>query len=114
MPLLLSGRVEIVICGELLEEIVDVTSRPKFARYFPASEVKSLISFLRLRCVMVEPACNVRMCRDAADDYLLSLARASRAQFLVTGDKDLLVIGKFETCRIVDPTSFEGIVLSKS
>jgi len=114
IPLLSAGRVDVVICEELISEIADVTNRPKFAKYFPASEVKSLLSFLKLRCVMVEPTCDVKMCRDAADDYLLSLAKASKAHFLVTGDKDLLVIDKIGTCRIVDATTFENIILSKS
>jgi len=114
VPLLSAGRVDVVACEELLDEIRDVTSRPKLAKYFPASEVDSLISFLRLRCVMAEPTCEVRMCRDAADDYLLSLAKSAKAHFLVTGDKDLLVIGKIGNCRIVDAKTFENIVLGKS
>lgn len=63
---------------------------------------------------MVEPACDVKMCRDAADDYLLSLAKTAKARYLVTGDKDLLVIGKIGTCEIVTPTTFEDIVLADS
>lgn len=114
VPLLSAECVDIIICKELTDEIEEVTSRPKFAKYFPANEVKLLLSFLRLRCVMVEPTCKVKMCRDAADDYLLSLAKTSKAHFLITGDKDLLVIGKIGTCRIVDATAFESLVLTKS
>lgn len=114
VPLLTEGKVDIILCEELIGEIEDVTSRPKFAKYFPPNEVKSLLSFLRLRCVKVEPSCNVKMCRDAADDYLLSLAKTSKAHYLVTGDKDLLVLGKIENCKIVDPTTFESIALAKS
>lgn len=114
VPLLTEEQVNIVLCEELIGEIEDVTSRPKFAKYFPADEVKSLLSFLRLRCTMVEPTCDVEMCRDAADDYLLSLAKTSKAHYLVTGDKDLLVIGKIGNCQIVDPTTFENIILAAS
>ena len=41
------------------------------------------------------------MCRDAKDNYLLALAKDSDANLLVTGDKDLLVIAKFENTEIV-------------
>jgi len=63
---------------------------------------------------MANPTYEVKLCRDAADDYLLSLAKTSRAHFLVTGDKDLLVIGKIGKCRIVDAATFEGVALVKS
>lgn len=114
VSLLSSGRVDVVLCEELIDEIKDVTSRPKFAKYFPAREVDSLISFLKLRCSMIEPTCKVKMCRDAADDYLLSLAKTSKAHYLITGDNDLLVIGNIGTCKIVDAATFESTVLGKS
>lgn len=110
VALLVEERVEIVLCEELLDEILEVTSRPKFARYFPEDEVQSLLSFLRLKGLMVEPNCVVNLCRDAADDYLLALAKTSKAHYLVTGDKDLLVLGKIGRCRIVDAATFESIM----
>lgn len=113
VPLLSAEQIHIVLCEELIEEIKEVTSRPKFAKYFPTKEVHSLLSFLRLRGLIIEPTYKVKMCRDAADDYLLSLAKTSKAHYLVTGDSDLLVIGKIGKCKIVDATSFEDIILGK-
>lgn len=46
-------------------------------------------------------------CRDVKDDYLLELAIQSDADFLITGDNDLLVIAKIEHCRIVTIMEFE-------
>lgn len=114
VSLLSAERIDIVLCEELINEIKEVTSRPKFVRYFPTNEVDSLLSFLRLRGLMIEPTYKVQMCRDAADDYLLSLAKTSKAHYLVTGDNDLLVIGKIGKCKIVDATTFEGFVSDKS
>jgi len=45
-------------------------------------------------------------CRDPDDLHLLGLAEASCAAFLVTGDKDLLVLGHFQGTRIVTPRQF--------
>lgn len=45
----------------------------------------------------------VALCRDADDDAILATAIAARADSLVTGDKDLLVIGSFQGIRIVTP-----------
>lgn len=105
--LLSSERVKLVVCQELLDELQDVTSRPKLAKYFPKKEVDSLIEFMELIGERFEPQQKVQICRDAADDYLLALAIESHAHYLVTGDQDLLVIKKIKNCRIVDVITFE-------
>lgn len=107
VTLLADERIELVLCDELLEEIKEVTQRPKFAKYFPAHEVESLLSFLRLKGSLFKPSKGIHLCRDEEDDYLLALAIEAKAHYLVTGDKDLLVIKKIASCRIVDVKTFE-------
>ena len=107
VDLLSSERVKLVVCQELLDELQDVTSRPKLAKYFPKKEVDSLIEFMELIGERFEPRQKVQICRDSADDYLLALAIESHAHYLVTGDQDLLVIKKIKNCRIVDVITFE-------
>ena len=109
VDLLSDERVQLVVCDELLAEIREVTQRPKFARYFPEKEVDSFIEFMLIISEHYEPQQVVRLCRDEADDYLLSLALESHAQFLITGDQDLLVLSKVGSCRIVDVVTFEQI-----
>lgn len=110
VDLLSDERIQLVICEELLDEIREVTSRPKFAKYFPAKEVESLIDFMQIIGETFRPTQQVSLCRDAADDYLLALAIDARAHYLVTGDHDLLVLKKVRTCRIVDVATFEQSV----
>ena len=112
VDLLSREYVQLIICDELLAEIRDVTSRPKFAKYFPANEVESLIEFMRIIGEQFEPHSQIQLCRDESDDYLLNLAIESHAQYLVTGDQDLLVISKIEDCSIVDAVTFERSVLN--
>ena len=107
VALLSDARIDLVLCDELLEEIREVTQRPKFARYFPLREVESLLLFLRLKGTLFEPSEDIHICRDEEDDYLLALAVEAKAHYLVTGDKDLLVIKKIASCRIVDVKTFE-------
>lgn len=107
VDLLSNERIQLVLCNELLEEIRDVTSRPKFAKYFPKEDVESLIEFMQLIGEVFEPQQQVAICRDEADDYLLALAIETKANYLVTGDQDLLVLQEIGTCRIVDAASFE-------
>lgn len=110
VDLLSNERVILVICSELLAELRDVTSRPKFAKYFNQSDVESLIDFMQIIGETIEPQQSVKICRDAADDYLLALAAEAKADYLVTGDDDLLVIKEIGACQIVDVSTFEQII----
>lgn len=107
VDLLSREYVQLIVCEELLAEIRDVTSRPKFAKYFPSDEVESLIEFMRIIGEIFEPQQHISLCRDESDDYLLNLAAESKANYLVTGDQDLLIIRKIEDCSIVDAVTFE-------
>jgi len=107
VDLLSNEQVQLVFCDELLAEIQEVTSRPKFAKYFPKAEVESLIEFMQIIGESFEPTQDVKLCRDEADDYLLALAIEAHAHYLVTGDQDLLVLHEIGTCRIVDAVTFE-------
>ena len=111
VDLLSDERIQLVICDDLLDEIREVTSRPKFAKYFPAKEVESLIDFMQIIGETFHPTQQISLCRDAADDYLLALAIDARAHYLVTGDQDLLVLKRVKTCRIVDVATFEQSIL---
>lgn len=47
------------------------------------------------------------VCRDQKDDPILSCAETAAAEYLVTGDKDLLVLKCHERCQILSPRDFE-------
>jgi putative PIN family toxin of toxin-antitoxin system len=57
-----------------------------------------------------EPLDVGRVCRDAADDHLLALVRASKADLLITCDQDLLALGRFETAKITPPEAARSIL----
>lgn len=107
VDLLSNERLQLIICDELLEEIKEVTARPKFSKYFPSEKVDSLIEFIQIIGESFKVTQTVKLCRDEADNYLLALTMESHADYLVTGDDDLLVLQKVGTCKIVDATTFE-------
>ncbi len=51
--------------------------------------------------------------RDPEDDYLIVYALIGRAEYLVTGDRDLLVLERVESVDILTPNAF-GQLLSAS
>jgi hypothetical protein len=107
VDLLSEETIQLIICDELLDEIRDVTSRPKFIKYFPTKEVNSLIEFLQLIGESIYPHQSVQLCRDESDNYLLALAIEANADYLVTGDLDLLVLDHVGDCKIVNVETFE-------
>ncbi len=48
----------------------------------------------------------IAACRDPTDDKFLELAANGRADLIVSGDNDLLVLSPFRGVRIVSPLTF--------
>jgi len=56
---------------------------------------------------MVEPeALPKAVCRDKDDDWVLAAALAGRAEIIVSGDKDLLMLKEFQGIKILSPRQF--------
>jgi len=51
------------------------------------------------------------VCRDPDDDNILACALAAKAEYLVTGDADLLVMKRYQGIRIITPRDFEALFL---
>ena len=96
-----------VISTELIEEIHDVVSRPKLAKYYTSENVNMLMKYMKDFSLSFELGNIPSRCRDPKDDYLLELALVSDADFLVTGDKDLLEVKKIGNCQIVTAMEFD-------
>lgn len=78
---------------ELLEELTDVASRPKFRKYFPTEDLISLLYQIEKNSEFINVVSLVEICRDPKDNFLLSLAQDGQATHLISGDKDLTDIG---------------------
>jgi uncharacterized protein len=94
--LIVERAIQVVLCEQIIEEINLVTQRPKLQKYFPATKVQELLELLRIIGLWIEVTSEVSICRDAKDNYLLALAKDSQADFLITGDGDLLTLVDFE------------------
>lgn len=99
-------EIELVSTPLLKEECLRVAARPKFRRYFPKDAVEELDAWMELHMLMVDIQDVPLRCRDPKDDYLLELAVKAEAVYLVSGDEDLLTLGKVEGCRIMTFAQF--------
>ena len=96
----------------LLDEFIEVAGRSKFRSYFPAKDVEELLSLFDEFGEIVEVTSEVDLCRDPKDNFLLALAKDGQADFLITGDEDLLVIKKFEKTKILSYSVFTETLAS--
>lgn len=101
------GSILVITTEQLLTEIKTVTSRKKLKKYFPKRSVNELIELLEIIAEKVETTPTHFINRDPKDNFLLDLIDFSNADFLITGDRDLLVLNSFKTAKIVTPTEFE-------
>ncbi|WP_304516829.1 putative toxin-antitoxin system toxin component, PIN family [Cecembia rubra] len=104
--LLESGAVTLIFSQELLEEFLEVSERPKFKRFFKKSDIKTLLTQIETFGELIKVESKINECRDPKDNFLLGLSIDGKADFLVTGDSDLLVLGEIEKTRIVSWTEF--------
>lgn len=97
-----------VVSPAILEEIIDVLSRPWLRDKYAIDDqgVEAFLRLLVLRAELVEPHSEIRRCRDPDDDKFLETAVDGRADRLVSGDAGLLALGSIEGVAIVDPAGF--------
>jgi uncharacterized protein len=93
-----------IVWSDTLKQELDslLTSLHKIG---PATRI-ALEAYVDL-CEFVEPQpLDERVCRDEDDDVVLATALAGKADVIVTGDEDLLVLKKFRGIRILSPRQF--------
>jgi predicted nucleic acid-binding protein len=76
-------------------------ARPKFRPHVTVNEVRGYIAlFHRLSSVEPDPDVTTGLTPDPGDDYLVALARAAKAHFLVSGDPHLIEASSTHRCSL--------------
>jgi len=95
----------LVACDALIAELSDVAGRPFFRASLRASAAELLAAGLRDFSFFCQNLPSGPIAPDPKDSYLLALAEASQAEFLVTGDKQLLSLKQHQSTRIITPAA---------
>jgi putative PIN family toxin of toxin-antitoxin system len=94
---------------DIILELTKVLLYPKIAKILEKSGLsnKDVIRALSSEVEMVEPKVKLQVVEDDHEDNkILECALACRAEVIVSGDKHLLGLGKFEKIRILAPREF--------
>ena len=112
--LLFEEKCTLLFSQELLNEFLTVAKRPKLREYISSDETEDLLETIDEVAEFVNVTSKVELCRDPKDNFLLALAKDGKADYLLTGDKDLLVLKKVNDTKIMKIADFfDTIVYSQ-
>ena len=102
------GAYRLLYSESLLAELVDVLSRPRISGKYGIGreDVATVLTLIDRRGELVVPQRRITVCRDLKDNQVLEAATSGGADFIVSGDDDLLILNPFEGIPIVIPAVF--------
>lgn len=100
-------RIQAVSSKTLLAELTEILT--KKIDYSP-DKIRQITDQLEDLIEIVQPDEVIRVCRDPNDNRVLEAAVAGKCDFIVTGDRDLLVLKKYKNIRILTPAEFVGYI----
>jgi putative PIN family toxin of toxin-antitoxin system len=105
---------EVVVCVGVIDELRDVLlTRPRMRRWIDVETAEAyIVSIEELAEVLPDPEPGEAITRDVDDDYIVLLARREQADFIVTGDKDLLD-WEAQTPPVISPVEFEALLMNE-
>lgn len=106
LELFRNDQIQVVVSPQIELEVI--SHLPKFT--FERTTIFDLKSLLERKAIRITPTKKVRLCRDPKDNKFLEACLESNANFLITGDKDLLVLKNFKQTKILNPKDFLKIV----
>jgi putative PIN family toxin of toxin-antitoxin system len=93
-----------IVTVDIEKEYREVLARPKFQ--IPPDVLQSLSAFIEMVTIRVKPVIPAPFPRDPKDEIFIGAALASDADYLITGDKDLLDIQRLSSTQILSPSQF--------
>jgi putative PIN family toxin of toxin-antitoxin system len=106
IKLFIDGTLQVVTSEEMLSELRRKVLQkfPLYSPYMPA-----LVASIRERAIVVQLGTwPVNASRDPDDNMVIETALIGGADYIVSGDKDLLVLDKYESVKIVRPADLLG------
>ncbi len=80
-----------------MRELAETLARPKFDPYVSRPDRQKFFELFARVAEWVPVTTTIRRCRDPKDDKFLGLAVDGKADWIITGDKDLLALSPFQS-----------------
>ena len=99
---------DLILCDGILQEFKRVLKKKFAISPHETSEALTILSEATQE-ILGQTNSVTPICRDSDDDLILACAKDAAADYIVTGDEDLLVLKNYEWIRIVSPREFEKL-----
>ena len=100
------GSSEVMVSESLVAELANVLSREKFDRYVPVQDREEFLRRVPKVATVAPVLTEVEVCRGPDDNQVLALALDSGSDYIITGDRDLLMLHPWRGVKIVPPRAF--------
>lgn len=94
---------ELLFNWETFKELKETLDKDKFKKYLALSDKDSFLNNLVEKNTFKVTHITTNICRDPKDNMFLSLAEEYLADFIITGDMDLLIIKQYKSIKIITP-----------
>lgn len=101
---IMEGRVEVVASKEIVDEYEEIVLRLK--QKYPAFSTKIPLQEFLARLEVIQVRSDIHVSRDPDDDKFISCAVDGKCLYIVSGDNDLLSIGRFDDIEILTVGDF--------
>jgi uncharacterized protein len=104
--ILLDRKIKTFVCDEMMIEFYRVASSSKLSGYLTKERISETIQLIKATTEIISIHKTASASRDSGDNYLLDLSQQIHADYLVTGDKDLLVLKEYKGTKIMPFSEF--------
>lgn len=111
LDLLTKNKLINITSNQLLTEVEEVLGK-KFS--LTTEELIFSRKIFQKNSTVVYPKLELTVCRDAEDNKIIEAAITGDCNYLVTGDKDILILRKYKSIQIINPSKFLDIFKKES
>ena len=98
----------LVLCGDIIREFEGILMKKFKLTSIDISEISTIVSEAASEILhKLGPIPNI--CRDPNDDMIIACAIDAAADYIVTGDEDLLILKRYKDIVIINPRNFESL-----
>ena len=99
-------QAQLLVSEETLVELDEVLCRPKFNKYISERQRLEFFAALVRKANIIQVSDVITDCRDKKDNKFLELAISGKANHIISGDNDLLILNPFRSVVIASPATF--------
>jgi putative PIN family toxin of toxin-antitoxin system len=98
----------LVLCDDIIGEFQGILTKKFKLSSSDISEITTIVTEADSE-ILHQTGSIERICRDPNDDMVIACAVDSKADYIVTGDEDLLILKRYKDIVIINPRNFEAL-----